>query len=265
MKKVSGLLDTRLDIDPNLSVPVIGREEFVKQFGKDYSSGQHVTMLGPTQRGKTTLAMQLLSVCTSKERKAVILAGKPDGRDHTMEEAPDMLNMRRITEWPPVRTYKDRNRVGYVLRPLGKADSDVDEDAKLSKEFKSALKSLYSSRSPVIAVIDEASLIYEDLKLKKEYEAPLKRGAPVVAVWSLVQRGRNITYHVYNAAEHIFCFYDPDESNRIRYSEFGGVDPKIMRALTAKLKIEEVKSGMSVSQCLYIRRAGPKMSIVDIH
>lgn len=248
-------------------VPVVPRADFIRQFGKDYSSGQHVTYLGPTQRGKTTLALQLLSVCISPDRKAVILAGKPDGRDHTMEKAPKLLNMRRISEWPPDPSIRDRNRNGFVLRPLGRASQDsAAEDAKLQKEFGKALRSLYASKRPVIIVVDETAHVYDYLKLKRELEAPLMRGAPVVSCWNLVQRGRFITYHIYNAPEHIFMFQDPDETNVVRYSQMvGGVDPHTVQDLVSNLKTEEVKNGMTVSQCLYVRRSGPRLAIVDIH
>lgn len=254
----------------NQQIPVIPRADFVKMFGERYSSGQHVTLLGPTQKGKTTLALQLLSVCISPERKATILAGKPDGRDGGMERAPQLLNMRRIKTWPPEYQYGDKKRNGYVLRPLGKASEDHDEEERvLTVQFRKALRGLYASKKPVLVVVDEASLVYEDLKLKKEYEASLKRGAPVVAQWSLIQRGRNISYHAYNAPEHIFIFYDPDSTNRERYSDFGGVDPVWIQYLTETLKTEELTSGpgkgMTVSQALYIRRAGPQLAIVDIH
>lgn len=246
-------------------IPVIPRAQFVKQFGKGYSQ-QHVTFIGPTQRGKTTLAVQLLSVCISPEDPTVILAGKPADRDPTMRKASELLNLRVIKSWPPVRTISDRykKRNGYILKPLGKADSSVDEEAVLEREFRKALKSLYSSKKPVIITVDETSLIYEDLKLKKEYDAPLKRGAPIVAVWSLIQRGRHISYHAYDAPEHIFIFYDADESNRIRYAQIGGVDPKLVQQIAANLECRKVATGQTVSQALYIERAGPSLSIVDI-
>lgn len=247
------------------TVPVIPRADFIREFGKRYSSGQHNTMLGPTQRGKTTLALQLLSVCVSPERKGIILAGKPMGRDHTMEEAPKLLNMRLIKEWPPDPNIRDRKRNGWVLHPLGKPGNTEQEDARLKRQFGKAMDSAYRSKNPVILLVDETAHVYDYLKLKREYEAPLMRGAPVVAVWSLIQRGRSISYHAYNAPEHIFIFYDPDMRNREIYAQFGGVDPLWIQYLTENLKTEEVKNGMTVSQALYIRRSGPQLAIVDIH
>lgn len=255
-----------------MDVPVVPRAQFIKEFGQNYSQ-QHVTLIGPTQRGKSTLTVQLLAVCISPEDPTVILAGKPADRDPTIAKSAETLNLRVIKHWPPERTFQDRKRNGFVLKPLGKADGDIDEEDILEREFRKALKGLYSSRKPVIITVDETSLVYEDLKLRKEYTAPLKRGQPTVAVWSLIQRGRNISYHAYDAPEHLFLFHDPDESNRQRYAEIGGVDPKLVQQLTANLKCVEVdtkdaagkpKKG-TVSQVLYIRRAGPELKIVDVN
>lgn len=256
---------------PEINVPVIGRKEFLKQFGDNYSQ-QHVTVIGPTQRGKSRLTSELLNACISPEDKCFVLAGKPADRDPTISKMADSLNLRVIKTWPPEPTYRDRKRNGYILKPLGKASGEVDEEAILKNQFGKALRSLYSRHKPTIIVVDETSLVYEDLQLRKEYTAPLKRGQPTIAVWSLIQRGRNISYHAYDAPEHLFLFHDPDESNRKRYAEIGGVDPRIVQRITENLECREVdtvgpdgktKKG-TVSQALYIRRAGPQLMIVDI-
>ena len=72
------------------SVDIIPRKEFVKEFGNEYGSGQHVTTLGPTGKGKTVLVKQLLVVCASPERKAVVLHGKIKGKDHVVKDG-DLL------------------------------------------------------------------------------------------------------------------------------------------------------------------------------
>lgn len=254
-------------VEDHPPVAVIPRVEFIKKFGEEFHSGQHVTFLGPTQRGKTTIALQLLSRCISPERRGYILAGKPTGRDPTMEAAPEELNMRQISQWPPEWQYGDKKKNGFVLHPLGKPTDDADaEDVKLERNFRSALKNLYASRKPVVVVVDETAHVYDYLKIKKPYEASLMRGAPTVSMWSLIQRGRNISYHAYNAPEHIFIFFDPDASNRERYGEIGGVDARWIQDLVKNLKTETIEPrGNTVSQALYIRRSGPQISIVDIH
>lgn len=248
-------------------VPVIPRKEFARDFGREYSAGQHVTFIGPTQRGKTTLCIDLLQEVERHNKiPIVILAGKPPGRDYTIENvAPEKLNLRTVDEWPPIRTYKDRKRNGYVLRPLDKAASRKEEEAKLRGEFEKAIMSNYQKKTPTITVADEAYLVQVTLKLKGEYEQPLMRGAPHAAMWSLIQRGAYVSYLSYNSPDHIFIFNDPDVANRKRYSEIGGVDPRFIYEVTNTLQTYEIESGQTISECLYIRRAGPQIMIVDVN
>lgn len=248
-----------------MDVPVISRGEFFEEW--DYGPGQHVTMLGPTQRGKTTLCLQLLQSKISPQHKAVILAGKPPGRDPTMEQhAAQALNLRVIEEWPPNYRYNDKKKNGYVLRPKQTMkDLDVDNE-NVRQQFRKAMMANYAAKpnKPVITVVDETHHVHNDMKLKKEYEAPLMRGAPVNAEWSLIQRGRNISYHAYSAPEHLFIFADPDKENRRRYSEIGGVDPRYLERLSETLKTYKTKKGNAISECIYIRRSGPEIMIIDV-
>lgn len=246
------------------SVEVIPRAEFVKEFGAEYRPGQHVTFLGPKQRGKTTLALQLLKASISPQLKCIVLSGKPPDRDKTMNDAARNLNLRVVEEWPPIYSPKDRKRNGYVLRPRQNLkDLDADNE-NIRVQFRKALMSAYASKKPVIIVCDEAHHVQNDMKLKREYEASLMRGAPVVAQWSLIQRGAYMSYHAYSEADHLFIFYDSDRKNRLRYSEFGGMDARQMEAVIAQLELGKASNGMTISECLYINRSNPEPIIVDM-
>lgn len=246
-----------------VEAPVISRKELKAMWREDYSSGHHVLFMGPKQKGKTTLAAELLTVSANPQRKCVVLAGKPPKRDKTMEEViPKKLNLRVVEEWPPMYSYRDRKRNGWVLRPRQDM-KDLDADAKrLENEFRKAMMWCYASKKPVILVIDEAHHVYVDMKLKKEYEASLMRGAPVCSQWMLLQRGRFVSYHSYDAPDHLFLFRDDDGSNRQRYSEIGGTDPKAIQYLLETLQTKRASNGQVVSEALYVKRAGPEYYIV---
>jgi hypothetical protein len=68
---------------------------------------------------------------------------------------------------------------------------------------------------------------------------------------------------VYDQAEYLFIFYDPDRDNQRRYSEIGGVDPDVLIALSRKLKTKTVADGSTISQALFFRRSGDFLAIVD--
>jgi hypothetical protein len=251
-------MQTQTDIE------VVPRREFVADVF-DYHDGQHLTMLGPTQRGKTTLCFQLLNRVATPERKAVILHGKFKGRDPVIPKASESLNMRIVDSWPPTYRPGDKKRRGYILRPLNGPLSSTDEENEvLAREFKRAIHSNYkNTKAPTITVVDERAQCEEDLKIRKSLDGPLMRGAPHNGEWNNIQRGRFCSYHCYDAPEHLFVFYDPDLSNRKRYAEIGGVDPHYVEEVTENLQTRRVPSGGTISQTLYIRRSGPELYIVD--
>jgi hypothetical protein len=248
------------------SVEVIPRDEFVREFGSTYKPGQHLTMIGPTQRGKSYLARQLLGRTISPQHRATILLGKPPGRDPGMESSAKQLGLRKTTVWPPERQFGDRKVNGWLLQPKQEMRNVDADNANLKAQFRAALMGNYATdaRHPRIILVDETHLVQNDLGLKKEYEAPLMRGAPHCAVWSLVQRGRYISYHAYCEPEHLFIFYDPDPTNRQRYADIGGIDPNEVLYLTETLQLQETPNGQTISEALYIRRSGPQMAIVAI-
>ena len=253
------------------AIDVVPRKEAVRDFGKEYGSGQHVTTLGPTGKGKTVLVSQLLMVCASPDRRATMLHGKIRGKDHVVKEMSDRLNMRQVETWPPDKRFGDKNRRGYILVPLSRAyDSTDEENEILAREFRKAIHDNYAqTKRDTITVVDESHQAQETLKLKKDLEGPLMRGAPQNAEWNNIQRGRYVSYHCYDGAEHLFLFYDPDRSNRQRYSEIGGVDPIYLERITEGLRTYTVKRGdtgkATISECLYIRRSGPELMIIDVN
>jgi hypothetical protein len=253
------------------TIDVVPRDEFVRDFGQEYSSGQHVTKLGPTQRGKSTLTKQLLVVCANPDRKALVLHGKIKGRDPVISEMSNELDMRVINTYPPNWKWGDGNSRGFILVPLTKTTESVDaEKFILAGQFRKGIHTNYqNTKNDTITVIDESHQAQETLKLKKDIEGPLMRGAPNAAVWNNIQRGRFVSYHCYDAPEHIFIFYDPDISNQKRYSEIGGVDPQYVLQVTKGLQRRTVKSNggrgkATISECLYIARGGPQLMIVGM-
>ena len=252
--------------DPATGLETVPRKEHVRDFASDYRDGHHYTGMGPTGRGKTTLAKQHLIAVTSPDRKALVLHGKIKGRDPVIGEMADQCNLRIISTYPPNYSPRDKNRNGYILRPLDHhARSAAEENQILSQEFRKGIHANYttSSKRKRITVIDESHQAQETLKLKEEIEGPLMRGAPDNGVWNLLQRGRYVSYHCYSAPEHLIIFYDPDRTNQQRYSEIGDVDPEEIVNITSNLRTERSKDGRTISQALYMRRGDRYMCIVD--
>jgi hypothetical protein len=261
----SGVTPVRSGGTPTRRVPVISRKEFLQEFKHDYHDGQHATGIGPTQRGKSRLFKEMLKRVISPDRKAIVLVGKPPGRERTWnDDAAKELNLRVIEVYPAHYSPRDRNRNGYLLRPKHSLRDPAADDINLQVQFRNAIIGNYSKTGKgSITLVDEGHQVQVDLALKKMCEAPLMRGAPDNGMWTLVQRGRHVSYLCYDAPEHILIFRDDDKSNQQRYGEISGVDSREITEITRMLKTQRNSTGGTISQCLYVRRSGAEMMIVD--
>jgi hypothetical protein len=75
--------------------------------------------------------------------------------------------------------------------------------------------------------------------------------------------GGHLTSFAYNAPTHLFLGHDPDERNVKRFSEIGGVDPKLVAGVVSNLRIHQV-NGKNVSEKLYIHKGGPWMAVIGL-
>lgn len=247
---------------------VVSRKEHLQEFRHDYHAGQHLTALGPTGRGKTYLICQCMSQVASPELQVMSLHGKIKGRDPVVRQMGKHLNLRVVPGLPSGQRQKFDRKVrkynGYLIIPLEKPGGSAEEEnAILKREFGKAIHQNYRTRGrPTITHVNEGHQVQEELKLKRACEATLMRGAPDNAMWTEAQRGRWLSWHTYEAPEHMYIFYDDVREERKRYSDFGCADPDEIEYITSQLKTERVADGRTISQCLYIRRGGG-MYVID--
>lgn len=261
--------DTR-DRPVRTDLEVIPRQEFVRKFGKEYGGKpRHLTMLGPSHRGKSRLCVELLAVVISPDLKALVLAGKPPGRERTWsDETAHKLNLRIIERYPPGFDPRDKNRNGWMLRPRHTMTDPTADDAHIQDQFKKGIRGAYATRpgrpkyaivkdTKMITVVDEGHHVHENMKLKQDCEAPLMRGLPDNGMWTLAQRGRFLSYQCYDAPEDIIIFKDDDEENQARYGQFTGYNRREIIEVTSNLRTERVKpENNTISEALYISRHG---------
>lgn len=257
---------------------IISRREFLQEFRSDYKPGQHLTTIGPTQRGKSRLTKEMAKLVISPSLKLIVLLGKPPHRERTWtSDTARELNLMVTEVWPPhglkdraehIRTRGSLGRKkeinGYLLRPHHTMTDEDADDANMFRHFRAGIRHAYkATKQQYITLVDEGHHVQVDLKLKKVCEAPLMRGAPDNAMWTNLQRGRYVSYLVYDAPEHVLIFKDKDESNQQRYSEIGGVDSRYMKHVVTNLRTKRVESGGTISQAAYFRRASDDLRIVD--
>lgn len=225
------------------------REEFIEE-RFDYETGEHVTLLGPTQSGKSTLAGQLIDHVATEEVPAVILVMKP--RDKTVTKWIKQYEWKKVETWPPVRFFWQKKPEGYVLWPKHTFNTDRDND-KLSDEFGRALMDSYKKGDRIVFG-DEIYGLVAELGLKDDLITIYSRGSSMgCGLWAATQKPTHVPLWAYSQANHLFIANDPDERARERFGEIGGIDPKFVEYHVMRLP---------KYHWLYICRNGPTACIV---
>lgn len=230
-------------------VVVVERDNFLSRRWR-YRTGQHVTLLGPTGAGKSTLAYQLLGQSARPRRPGIVLAAKP--RDTTTTKYTRALEFRLVRSWPaPWRPFMSAPP-GYTVWPKHSFDYDADTE-RISQVFSATMRESYR-RGDRIVYVDELYEAAEELGLNRDMIALWSRGRSMgCGLWGGSQRPAFVPQWAYGMADHLFLANDPDDRARRRYGEIGGVDSALVR---------DVVSELPEYHWLYIRRRPLAMCVV---
>lgn len=231
--------EARYDVIAGWRVRRFTRGEFLARRWK-YAAGEHVAFLAPTQDGKTTLAYQLLQVTARPSLPAVVLVMKP--RDPTPAAWSKHLEFPEEPTWPPRQRYPWQDKPsGYTLWPRHTHIVEVDND-HLSAQFKLAVRWAYRRGNCIVFADEIYGLLAELDGLEPDMIALWSRGGGMgTGLWAATQRpagsaGHGVPGFMYSNSKHLFLARDPDARSRQRYSEIGGIDPKLVTAAVLSLK-----------------------------
>lgn len=225
--------------NPSSEVERVSWHEFLSE-RFEWEQGQHVTILGTTDGGKTTIMKAILP----RRRYRAIFACKP--------KDPLISACRRegytvVRHWPPP-THVER----CVFWPKIERMSDANAQRQA---FYNALYHIYESGGWCIA-FDEAAYIARTLGLGHVLKFFYEQARTLkVSVVTLSQRPKEIPLLAYSCARHVFLLRETDAVNLKRLSEISGVNSQAVKRIVPTLP---------PFHCLYINSRTGDMVITKV-
>lgn len=225
-------------------VTVVQRRSFARDYFA-YKKGEHVVFGGPSTRGKTTLAFDLLEYAATPDFPAYIAVSKP--RDPVTAQRGAELNFRRVTEWPPPPKIQEmmggKKPAGFLVwPPFGDLNTDMERCAAITDKL---LMERYANGASAknkggMLVMDDTMIKAKIMGLDKQMVTILAMaGAMNLGLWIFVQKptdsGRVTTWG-YEMATHLFFTKGGDERMLRRYMEIAGDRGALVRQIIPTLK-----------------------------
>lgn len=189
-----------------------------------YRHDEHVTIVGPTGRGKTTLALEVLDL----RRNVGIIATKPKGKDRTLAAITGKRGpyLSTLTVPPPVIARR------FVIWP---AMSGIEDTRQQKAVITAALDQMFMEGNRA-CLVDEVHYATEFLglapRLKLWWTQGRSLGLSLVAGF---QRPAWVPRDAYSAATHLFIFGTNDEQDIRSIGGLGGMSSKEVRSAVAWL------------------------------
>lgn len=210
-------------------------DEWYAWFRREWKQDQHISVIGPSDTGKSTLMLQLLRI----RRYVVFIVTKP--KDPKIESRLASLGYVRVPVWPK-HLSEDVDR--YLLFPPGAGDMSREGMVKQRVVIRDALQRIF--RGPRggepgrwCVCIDEARYVADPayLGLKREINQLLIQGRSLsIATVLGFQRPAWVPPEAYDQPSYLFIAQDNDRRNALRFREIGGVNGDTVAATIANLR-----------------------------
>lgn len=217
-----------------VTIPRLAWPDFLAGFR--WRQGEHVSIIGPTGCGKSTLTAAILP----RREYAVVLGTKP--KDRTLDALIHRDGFARIKTWEqpwyrrqPGAGPRDLHRV--ALWPTYR---HKDDKAGMAGEFDAALSDIFAQGGWCV-VVDEVYYVAHELGLHDWLVTLWTQGRSLgLSVVGGTQRPAYVPLYMYDQAVHLFFFADNDERNLRRVGGLGGLSANAVRATVAALPEHDV-------------------------
>lgn len=224
-------------------IAVFDRDTFCESYFH-FEKGEHVVFGGPTQRGKTRLAFQLVRHIATPDYPAYVAVSKPD--DKESREWGERLGYRRISEFPPntkVRELKifDGPPSGYLVWPrFGNIHTDIANAGRVHGKLLDQKYADGAHGKACILIMDDTMVKAKLQNLDGQMVTILAMaGAMDISLWIFVQKptdsGRTTVWG-YTQATHLFFTKGGDRKVLERYSEIAGDRGEIVKRVVPTLQ-----------------------------
>jgi hypothetical protein len=191
-----------------------------------WQPGEHLSIIGPTQAGKTYLMLCLFPL------RQYITYYVAKAQDKTLNG----LTSRKHGElrFNRIADYHDRQDWNYRVLLWPKADGLEDEHNQAVK-FYYALSRQFRERGWTIAIDEIAHFV--DIGLTKALAAYWRRGASLkLSLMAATQRPAGVPLLMYAMPHHLFFFRYRDETDLKRIGGIGYLDRKEIKSVVSNLE-----------------------------
>ena len=191
--------------------------------GFKWQQGEHVSMVGPTGTGKTTLGMELLP----KRTFVVVIGTKP--RDATLTGL-KKKGFKIIRSFPEHIDAETKPKL--ILWPKFEKPSDIRKQARVVGKA----MALMFAQGGWTVFVDEIRYVSETLKLKAMLELYWQQGRSIkLSLMGGTQRPAFVPLMMYDQATHLFFWRDNDKRNLEVIGGLGALDAAEIREAVANL------------------------------
>lgn len=217
--------------------PFVRWRDFQKQF--IWKQGQHVTLVGPTNSGKTSLAREILPM---RDYTVVLATKRRDSSLYDPLKKQGFIVQRHLD--------LDYEKFPKILFQPQMRTPTAEGLAEQKEAFESALIEIFDEGSWCVYA-DEVRYLTDNLKLRGVFDVLWLQGRSLgITVVVSTQRPVSIPLLAFDQAFHIFCWRQTLKDDIQRISEFAGINSETVRYVLPRLPEHEV---------LYINTATGKL------